>query len=255
LATLLTLVAVGAACGPSTTASAAPAPPRVLFVDHFAGPDGLVTNEYAHWNWTHRDAVISPAWDMTSGSLLRHHGDAWTGVPDATTPDARSLLHTDSAVFRVTTRRADFGDVTVSMRLRNIRLTSTPRTPRTDWDGVHLFLRYQSEQYLYYASVNRRDGTVAIKKKVPGGPSNGGTYYTLATGRNPVAYGAWQSVQARVVNNRDGSVTIALWDNGRLLTTATDRGVHGVPIRQAGRVGVRADNAEVELDDFTVTAG
>jgi hypothetical protein len=57
------------------------------------------------------------------------------------------------------------------------------------------------------------------------------------------------------VTNRDGSVTIALWDNGRLLATAIDRGVHGAPIRQAGRVGVRTDHAEVELDDFTVTAG
>jgi hypothetical protein len=54
---------------------AAPAPPApaattgtVLFQDHFDRPDGLITNEYAYWNPTHSDAVISPDWEMTSGS-------------------------------------------------------------------------------------------------------------------------------------------------------------------------------------------
>lgn len=43
------------------------------------------------------------------------------------------------------------------------------------------------QDHLFYASVNRCDQTVAIKKKMPGGSSNGGTYFTLASGSCPWA--------------------------------------------------------------------
>jgi hypothetical protein len=42
--------------------------------------------------------------------------------------------------------------VRVGFDLRNLRLTSSDRTPPEDWDGVHVWLHYQSEFDLYYAS-------------------------------------------------------------------------------------------------------
>src|SRR6185295_20003970 len=90
----------------------------LLFSDHFAAPPGLITNEYAYWNKSAADAVRSPEWELTSGSLFARGGAAWTGVPDDKTPDPRSSRATNSAVFRLTTKRSGFGDVAVSFFVR-----------------------------------------------------------------------------------------------------------------------------------------
>jgi hypothetical protein len=144
------------ASAPTPAVAAAPAPPpdRILFSDGFDYPEGLITNEYAHWNPTHPDALTSPAWATTSGSLFAQSGSGWTGVPDGCrTSSARSNPSTASDVFRLNSVRRDFGDVTVSLDLRNNHLTSSARTPPRAWDGVHIWLHYQSEYNLYYASV------------------------------------------------------------------------------------------------------
>jgi len=60
---------------------------NTLFQDSFNAPDGLITNEYAHWN---SDGINSPDWDMSSGSLFRQSNTAWTGVPDALEPNKYS---------------------------------------------------------------------------------------------------------------------------------------------------------------------
>jgi hypothetical protein len=225
-----------------------------LLSDSFGGGDGLITNEYAYWNPSDPSSVVSPVWELDSGSLFRRGGAGWTGVPDDRSPDATSSSGNNSAVFRLTTRRSDFGDVSVSFRLRNDGLSSTGSTPPVDWDGVHVFLRYQSEFSLYYASVNRRDGTVVIKKKVPGGPDNGGTYYELTPYvAHAVPYGQWQNVTA-TVRNVTGGVQITLSADGVVLAQAVDRGVGGPAITSPGKVGLRGDNANVSIDDFTVTA-
>ena len=157
-------------------------------------------------------------------------------------------------MFRLTTKRYDFTNVAVDFSLVNVAFTSTATTPPVAWDGVHVLLRYQNEESLYYTSVNRRDGTVVIKKKVPGGPSNGGTYYTLATAIRSFAPGTVQGVRATVVTNADGSVGIKLYRGGVLAVQATDAGTGGPPITHAGAVGIRGDNDEFRFDDFTVTS-
>jgi hypothetical protein len=225
----------------------------ILFLDSFGVADGLITNEFAHWNPGHGKA--SANWDMTSGSLYAKGGTAWSGSPDNLDPDATSSNGNNSAVFRLNTKRFDFGDVQVSFRLLMNSLSTTSTTPAVDWDGIHIFLRYQSEYNLYYASVNRRDGHVVIKKKCSGGSTNGGTYYELAPGEvtgHPLPFGTWQNVAASVQNNSDGTVTIKLYREGALLATATDNGVGCVPIRAAGATGIRGDNANFQFDDFTV---
>jgi len=132
-----------------------------LLAEVFTRPDGLITNEHASWSPSDPAAVVSGTWRVTSGSLFADGNNAWTGVPDDRQPDAGSAHGTGSAVFRLVTRRTDLGDVQVSLRLRNLGLVSTASTPPAAWDGVHLFLRYQSQYQLYYASVNRRDATAA----------------------------------------------------------------------------------------------
>ena len=173
--------------------------------DAFGIADGLVTNEYAFFSPGDAAARVSPTWQLDSGSLFALGGAGWTGIPDDVEPNALSSNGTDSAIFRLVTKRSDLGNVSVSFSLENRGLTQTSSTPAVAWDGVHVFLRYQSQYSLYYASINRRVGTAVIKKKVPGGPDNGGTYYDLTPYvAHAVAFGSWQAVTATVSNNTDG---------------------------------------------------
>jgi hypothetical protein len=228
-----------------------------LFSDSFDRPDGLITNEYATWNPNSPQAVKSADWQMTSGSLFAQGGAGSTGVPDGcSSASPSSSPCTASAVFRLNSARHDFGDVTVSTDLRVQRLVSTSRTPAVAWDGVHVWLRYQSEESLYYASFARRDGRIVVKKKCPGGSENGGTYYELAPGEVsgfPIPFGAVQHLAAGVVNNADGSVTVTMQRDGATILTATDRGLGCAPITAPGAVGIRGDNAEFSFDEFAVS--
>lgn len=182
---------------------------------------------------TFSSGVNTSWWHVTSGR--------WTA--------AGGRAYADAGVFRADTRRVDFGDVDVSFTLVNNGLTTGSGE---SWHGVHMFLRRQSEFHTYYLSVNRRDNRALIKKKVPGGSSNGGTYYDLAAAAFPVAYGRAQQVMGRVVNNPDGSVTVSLFVDGRRILAATDSGVGGPPIRTPGGTGVRGDYTAFYTDDFTV---
>ena len=232
---------------------AAPSP-DVLFQDRFDRPDGLVTNEWAFRHPDDRDAVVSPDWYMTSGSLFTSGRVGWTGVPDRRGPDAASAEGTGSAVFRLVTHRRDFGNVAVSFSLRNDEVVSTMSTPPVAWDGVHVFLRYQNPDRLYSASANRRDGTVVIKKKCPGGPSNGGVYYSLSPSSvDAVPYGEWQRIVATVRNLTPDSVELRLEIGGRIVAAAVDDGLGCAPITSAGAVGIRGDNANFRLDNFVVS--
>ncbi len=225
-----------------------------LVKDDFDGPDGLITNEWATYNPAEVAAVASPVWLVTSGSFFARDGAGWTGAPDNGRPDAESARATNSAVFRAVTRRADIGDAVVAFRLRLDRFVSTPETPAHPWDGVHVFLRYASERRLYVVSVDRRDGGVAVKKKVSGGDANGGTYVTLASRGDPAPPGEWHdyAVEAHSLGN---AVAIRLARDGEVVLETTDAGVGGPPITGAGRVGLRGDNAEFVVDDFRVTPG
>lgn len=216
--------------------------------------NGLVTNEWAYWNPTDSSGVKSRFWQATSGSLFARNGDGWTGSPDSVNPDRLSSRGNNSAIFRLVSHDR-FSDVTVSVRILNVGLLTTSRTPSQEYDGIHIFLRYQSQYDLYYASINRRDNTVVIKKKVAGGLSNGGTYFDLTAYRpEKVAYGTWQTYSARVVNLASGAVELSLWHGSELLTRAIDDGIGGVPpYRGAGSVGLRGDNCEFFFRDFTVT--
>ncbi|WP_285568278.1 hypothetical protein [Actinoallomurus iriomotensis] len=242
------LVLAGAAAG---VAFGRPRP--ALFAPDLSGPDRLVTNEYTHWNPGARDGRRSKDWDVTSGSLFVRDGVAWSGSPDRATPNAASSNGTGSSVFRMTTRRHDFGDVTVSLNLRNLGLTSSGRAAPSEIDGVHVFLRWQSPAELYVVSLNRRDDLVVIKKKRPGGTTNGGTYVTLGQTRYTVPYGAWQRFAVRIRTSGGDLVAISVRHGDREVLSAVDDGAEGPAILARGAVGLRGDNCDFEFKDFRVT--
>jgi hypothetical protein len=241
----------------SAASSASPIPTSsaygALLIDRFDQPDGLITNEYADRRRHDGSAKRSPTWRTTSGSLFVEDGAAWTGVPDDRKPNADSSSGNNSAIFRLRTRSNGFGDVRVGFRLYQNGLVSTRSTPPVAWDGVHILLRYQSRKSLYYASVNRRDGRVVIKKKCVGGPSNGGTYYALgAKSGYPIPTGSWQIITASAQNVPAG-VVLKLYRDGAEVLAVTDAGTGCMPITSAGATGVRGDNDHFLFDDFTVT--
>jgi hypothetical protein len=223
-----------------------------LLVTSFPMARRLITNERAYSS-PHRAGVhLSRTWEVTSGSLFSDHGAGWTGVPDDVAPDIDSSNGTDSAVFRVVTRRATFGNVSVGFDLRISRLVSTRRTPAVAYDGVHVFLRYQNPAYLYVVSVYRRDGIVAVKEKIPGGTINGGTYVTLAEARYRMPRQQWVPVRVSIVSQPDGTVRIELTIGGRTVLTETQDHSKVDPILKPGRVGIRGDNCEFWFRHFTV---
>jgi hypothetical protein len=224
--------------------------PAVLFAPSFPHTTTLVTNEFATYNPRAAGSRRSQSWIVTSGSLFARDGAGWTGTPDSARPDASSTSGTGSTVFRVVSRRADFGDVSVRMRLRVDRLLARSEQ---NWDGVHLFARYETPVHLYVVSLTRRDGSVVVKKKVPSGNSaNGGRYIQIgATAYLPLEMGAWHDVRLDV-RNTDGGVRLVLHLDDRAALDVVDRGAGGPPITAPGRVGLRGDNAEFDFAAFSV---
>lgn len=226
-----------------------------LVADDFGGPDRLLTNELAYRGRDARGVPRSATWTVTSGSWFIRDGQAWTGPPDGERPDTRSRAHNDSAVLRVLSKSTSLRDVDVSFTLTNQGMTTTARTPAVAHDGVHVFLRYRGEAELYAVSVNRRDGAVVIRKKVPGGTQNGGTYYDVGgRAKRPISFGDRQRVTVRVRDELDGSVGFRLRIDGRTVLTARDAGVGGAPLRGGGRIGIRGDNDNFLVDDLRVEA-
>jgi len=174
----------------------------------------------------------------------------WSGVPDSAEPDPQSSNGTGSSVFRMNSKRKDFGDVRVDVRLRNLGL----RGGGEPTDGLHVWLRHQDQTKLYVASVNRRDNRIVIKKKLTGGTENGGTYFELGSVPYTVPVGVWQSftVTIKTDNRSPGMVTITVSQDGRELLRASDTGEGGGPILEPGAVGLRADNTEFEVSGFQV---
>ena len=103
--------------GPTATALGA-----TLFSDTFNRPNQLITNEYVFWNPTDPAGVISPDWEMDSGSFFIQGNAAWSGVPDdcsngSLSPNPLSTNCSNSAIFRLNTKRFDFNNVKVAFSL------------------------------------------------------------------------------------------------------------------------------------------
>lgn len=241
----------GATAGASTVPVANTAVP--VFATSFDGPDALITNEFAYRNAGDPSAAVSPEWDLTSGSLFVRDGHAWSGLVDAESPDPASAEHTGSAVLRAHPRVTVDGDSTVSLALRPLALAEDGQGEQVQaWDGFHVLVRFKDDRDFYAVSVLRRDGVIVIKRKTAGGPSNGGTYDTLAEGQLPMGLGDWHAISVETVD-RDGAVRITLWIDGVPVLEAFDAGELGPPLTGPAGVALRGDNLEFEVDDLVIT--
>lgn len=195
----------------------------------------MVTDERT---WHDDTGSLSPddlIWAATSGVFRSTDGVGWS----------------DSPVFRMVTHDQDFGDVAVAFRLRVDGITDDGAQPESAWDGVHVLLHYQDETELYAMSVSRRDGEVAIKRKDPGGPSNGGTYSTLAAGPGAVPVDTWTNVRV-TIRQVDAGVELTASLDGTVVLAVTDAEAVKERSPLAGRIGIRADNTTFHIDDLVV---
>ena len=104
--------------------------------------------------------------------------------------------------------------------------------------GIHLFARYQTEYDLYVASL-RHDGQIMIKKK------HCGTYTTLAVApfsQGEVLLDTWYDISFSVQGE-----TLTFSVDGTEELSATDDALSW------GSMGVRIDDGDVYLDDWTIT--
>lgn len=166
---------------------------------------------------------------------------------------------TDSPILRLTTRRRDFQDVRATLEFRHLGFVTGPRTPARDFDGVNVWIRYQSQYSLYYATFNRRDGQIALKKKEPrpDDPStNYGRYHTLAATDLAFRHDADQRMSVEAENVGRGKVELRVRDaNGRVVLSYVDDGrVGGPALTSPGAVGVRGDNSQLLLQRLEVEA-
>lgn len=228
------------------------------------GNSPVVTNEYAYWNPTAGDRVEDPQWYANSGTLWGVNGFAFNykDPMDIGAPNAQSTNHNNNAVGRFVTKKSDFADnYAIRVWIQNVGLTVPSGVidgevnVAHDWDGVHIWANYQAENNLYYASINRRDGKVVIKRKKPGGGSNGGTYVDLSTYNNYAV--PTRSTQYRIVvetiNTSPLTVRIRLWDFTTMLAEGIDSmAVSGVAPLTSGSVGIRSDNCKWSCDKFNV---
>jgi hypothetical protein len=214
-----------------------------IFAVLTALPGGARAQTYLSETFARPGLVAAPGlqpsdWDTEAGKLSAKGG---TG-------------QSDSRVLRMLTRRADIKSASVSLQLLTASFNASSPDDERPWDGVHLVLRYQSEDSFYDIAVNRRDGTVAAKKKAPG--AQGSTFYTIGA---PAAYAVplntWQAVRASVSDEPNGTVSLKLYVDGALLLNVADDGSQGgSPIAAPGRAGLRGDNAELHVADIKIEA-
>ncbi|GAA3386058.1 hypothetical protein [Cryptosporangium minutisporangium] len=217
-----------------------------------AGAVRLVANEYGH-------GMSGASWVATSGSLFTSGDAFWSGRPDVRRPGASSAFGTNSAVLRVVGREPVAANVVVSLDVRPVALVSGAGHPRRAFDGVHLLVRYRSPSETYVVSLIRRDGQVVVKKKVPGGPSYGGTYVTLGAHRMGSGSGGraaggparWRRAEVSTTDVL-GGVRIRLRMDGKTRLDVVDRGLGGPALSGPGRIGVRGDNCDFYVRALTV---
>lgn len=241
----------------------------ILFEDDFNYPDGLLTNEYAYRNPTDPQAVLSESWVTSSGSVFTQEQTAWTGILDSCSPDPVSSICTNSNVFRLWSKQKFGGNINVSFRLRQNGSANLPEA----WYGTHIILRQLNPYNFYSLSVNRLDENIVIKRKVPCGPSNQGTYYNISKFvTHEWEPDIWNEYMVSIKTEASGNVWLGIYDNSQeppeLLVSGIDTGgtnenwhsdcqTEGAyptsaysPITESGYIGVRGDFVNFNFDDF-----
>ncbi len=217
----------------------------LLFQDLFDGPDAVITNHYAYFAPPYEDADRSSTWEVESGCALRDGNRLWTGAVDSVEPNKDCSNGTGADVFRMWTKRSDFGDVAVSFGLRNEGYTPVGES----WDGVKIYLRRQDGDNFYTAEVNRREGNVIVQRKCDG-------RYALLDGTRgaatPAFEGEWEDVGGTVVNLPNDEVRIQVVRKDGVVLEAVDPVGTCDALRKPGRIGIRGDRTEFYVDGLDV---
>ncbi len=251
------------------------------FYDDFSGSNGIITNEYAYFNPSDPSRPISADWEMDSGCLFRSSNTGTTGTPDTNTGSStiNCSPYNNNNTFRLNTKASYSGNTSVYLDVKqntNIH-DANCNTTDTCWHGTHVWTRYQNQYNLYYASVNRADGQVVLKRKVPCGTDNSGTYFVLGSGYvsgHDWTAGTTKQYKLTTVDNVGGSVTLSLYDmaysTSTPIVTGTDSGgtnpnwtagcstpghygsASYTPLTSSGKVGVRGDYANFTIDNISV---
>jgi hypothetical protein len=231
----------------------------LIFQDLLNGPDRIVTNGYAHFS-KNSCSIRSDKWDVSSGTLMIRGGVGYSGVP---TDEEHSICHSESAtnsyIFRMTARTASIGNAVTSFDYM-LKQHGGGGGKVNSYDGVHLWLGYQDETALYAVSVGRWDHRIVVKKKTPTvvsgctDPANGGCYEDISnivSDATLTAAGVWHHVAATKGLDSAGNVTIGVVIDGVNVLNVVDKGAIGAPYK-TGQVGIRGDNTEFYLKNFTV---
>lgn len=226
-----------------------PGEPNRTETYRFDGRDGLITNEYAHWNDTDPERTTAEHWMMTSGSVFRRSGRAWTGPLDDISPDVDSQRTTNSAVFRMFTKRSDWKSFNLKLQYR---VLSRLDEQTHDYDGLHILLRAQESTRFYSVSLDRRDGDAVVKRKLPGVDND--PYETLAAAPVNSPMGEWRTAEVRIEDLDSEAVAIDVAIDDQQVLGALDRGLGGRgPLTEPGEIGIRGDNTEFEIASVEVT--
>lgn len=276
----LQVIVTATNAGGSTTATSAQTRPIGYFYDDFSGSDSIITNEYAYWNPNGQGIFTSPDWEMTSGCLFRSGNTGATLTPDTNSGSSSincSPLNNNNN-FRLNSKASFSGNIAtyVSVKQNTDIHDANCNSNNSCFHGTHVWMRYQNEYNLYYASINRADNTVVLKRKVPCGSDNSGTYFVLGSGYVSHSWNAntWNNYKVTVTDNANGSVTLALYDLATSTTTpivtGTDSGgtnpnwssscttpghytsASYTPLTGSGKVGIRGDFANMNIDDVSV---
>ena len=236
--------------------------PRPLFYDSLSGTSRIVTNEFVHWSPNDGCSYTSSTWDMTSGTLMIQNNAGYSGVPTEESHSVcESKFHNNSAIFRLNTKQSNFTNVAVSMDYKAVT-HGGGGAPNNSYDGIHIWVGYQTQYALYIATVFRWDDNLVIKKKVPVGqakcsdPANDGCYYNLTDEKVHTSLNTanvWHHAIISFRHDSANTVTITETIDGQRVFQAVDNKVHGATY-PSGAVGVRGDNTEFYFKNFTVTA-
>ncbi|MGN6557810.1 MAG: hypothetical protein ACTHLH_07330, partial [Solirubrobacterales bacterium] len=249
-------VLVAAAAAAVFALSGVGGPSDVVVEPDLGGPNRQMSNEYALRHPDSPEAVHSSQWFVTSGSLFVRDDAGTNGPLDDRAADPHSVDATNSAVFRAYTKRRFEPSFRVEFEVRVEPPRDVPGLRPAPWDGLHLMVDAASPEAAYYVSVYRRNGQSVIKKKTPGGEIAGGSYFALSR-YVPcrIAPGHWSKVRVDIRRAGPSAITIDLYENGILLTTATDkRSLSGSPPFTEGHIGLRADKTSFAIRDMTVEA-
>jgi hypothetical protein len=270
--------------------SALPEPTTVLLEEDFDG-DGVFVDQDHLWDGQDQadgredddegesaDSGASGQDDATGPSV---DGDVVQvldgGDPDWFSEAGEMVLEdstglTDASVFRMWTHRTDLAFTQVEMDVTFNGWSGGD----SSWHGVNLWLNRSlctpvpecgavddpGGNSGYALDFMNRDGSVTILKKVSGDTREewpeateyvqGGTYYELAAERWEPVPGRTYRFSGRAAELQDGSVALQVRIDGQPLLMAVDDATVAGPPLTGGRVGLRADNAVLSVDNLAI---